>query len=135
MDDGRSPLPVAQGSHKPLTVLEGLSISSMVGGEAAGLRQALSDLALDLEGPERDATRLSVVAHALASARLQLGVLEALYSTQVRARDMQGVALVGKALRDTTARVARLAEAHAAVCSRERRPVVLGSPVVRVQER
>jgi hypothetical protein len=111
-------------SRSPLARLEELAVANVVAGDASGLKAALAELSRELEGPLADTARLRVLSRALASARIQLAVLEALYASLI-AKQSQAVPLIGRALQDTTARVVRLAEAHGSAADRRSRPVLI----------
>lgn len=131
MDDGRDNVISAAREVGALARLEALAASGMTRGDGSALAAAVADLSRELQGSARDAKRTELLANALACARVQSAVLEAMYAKMIAAKDEPGIALLGRALRDTVARLVKLAEAHAAATERERRPpVVVGRATV-----
>lgn len=78
-----------------------------------------------LVGPSRVEARIEIVAKLLAEQYARHLALEAFLDERMLARDIEGVAMVDRALTNCTKRIAMLSREHAASCAVGRRDVVV----------
>lgn len=107
-----------------LSSLDKLSLEALVAGDVAGVAELARGLAEALAGPDQDQVRLRTLARAIAIARTQQSLLEAMLIERLAKRDAGGVELVDRVLRGLVGRLVKLTDAHRLESSQQRRVAV-----------
>ncbi len=107
-----------------LTSLDQLALRRLVSTDPTEVVEFARSLAEALSGPDGDAVRLRMLARAIAVARAQQALLEAMLMERLAKRDPD-VALIEKAVTGVASRLVKLVEAHRLESAMGRRPTVV----------
>ena len=116
-----TPLPQRIG----LAPLDQFALRMLVSDNPATAVEHARGLAEALVGPDRDGARLRVLARGIATCETQRALLEAMLMERLARRDGEGVELVERVLRNLSARVFKLIEAHRQESLVQQRPVLV----------
>ena len=111
-------------SRLGLSSLDRLGLEVLVTGDISAVVELARGLAEALSGPDHDRVRLRTLARAIAIARTQQSLLEAMLMERLAKRDADGVELINKVLRGLVGRLVKLTEAHRLESSQQRRVAV-----------
>jgi hypothetical protein len=112
---------------------DAVAATTLYRGDVSEALARVNSLAKALSGPNPAKTRLELLGSSLAAAKMQETALAALVVHLVKTKDVTAAAAVGRVLKLTTDRVARLAEAHAATEARAQRAVVVAVTPDKIQ--
>lgn len=108
-----------------LAALDKLALERLVTGDATVAIEHARGLAEALAGPGHDEVRLRTLSRAIALARTQQSLLDALLLERLAQRDVVGVELVEKVLRGVSCRLVKLLDAHRLESAQQRRVAVV----------
>ncbi|WP_242370677.1 hypothetical protein [Anaeromyxobacter sp. SG26] len=128
--DARDLAGPGQQAHPPtprlgLSRLDQAAVAAFTSGDTGEIVEDTRQLADALAGPDGDPARVRLMARAVAAARTQQRVLEALLGDRLAKRDREGVELVTAVLDGVSRRLAMFTKHLAAESALRRRPTVV----------
>ena len=108
-----------------LSRLDQAAVAAFTAGDTGEIVEDARQLAAALAGPDGDPARVRLMARAVAAARTQQRVLEALLGDRLAKRDREGVELVTTVLEGVSRRLAMFTRHLAAESALRRRPTVV----------